>query len=242
MKRFWRWLIKTGFSLLYNELAWSYNWVSWLVSLGEWRKWQMAALPFVVGPAVLEVAHGPGYLLVALSGRNYRLTGFDLSPAMGRLAGQRLRRAGYQVPLVRGLAQSLPFGANRFDTVLTTFPTAFILAPATLQAIYRVLKPGGRLIIVPEGHLTGRSGLVRFITWLFVITGQAPAGPAPNRWQFFEQQLVAAGFQCQLKETTLPRSSVTVIVAHKAQLEDTFSAGTMGQNYHINKDNDDRSR
>lgn len=216
MKRFWRWLIQTGFSLLYNQFAWSYNLVSWLVSLGEWRKWQLAALPFVVGPAVLEVAHGPGYLLVALSGRDYRLTGFDLSPAMGRLAGRKLQEAGYEVPLVRGMAQNLPFGANCFNTVLTTFPTQFILAPATLQAIYRVLKPGGRLIIVPEGHLTGRSWLVRFITWLFVITGQAPDGPAPNRWQFFERQLASAGFQSEFRPIALPHSNVTVIIAYKA--------------------------
>ena len=215
MKVLWRRLIKIGFGLLYNQLAWSYNWVSWLVSLGEWRKWQMAALPFVVGPAVLELAHGPGYLLVALSGRNYRLTGFDLSPAMGQLAGRNLRRAGYYVPLVRGMAQALPFGANCFDTLLTTFPTEFIVASATLQAIHRVLRPGGRLIIVPEGHLTGRSWVVRFITWLFVITGQAPAGPTPQRWQLFEQRLASAGFHNEIKQITLARSSVTVIIAHK---------------------------
>lgn len=219
MKALWWRLIRTGFGLLYNELAWSYNWVSWLVSLGEWRKWQLAALPFVVGPAVLEVAHGPGYLLVALSGRNYRLTGFDLSAAMGRLANRQLRRAGYQVPLVRGMAQALPFATNCFDTVLTTFPTEFIVAPSTLQAIHRVIRPGGRLIIVPEGHLTGRGWLVAFISWLFVITGQAPAGGDPKRWQLFEQRLAVAGFHSDSKQIALPRSSVTVIIAHKAQLE-----------------------
>ncbi|MCB9446672.1 MAG: class I SAM-dependent methyltransferase, partial [Ardenticatenaceae bacterium] len=49
----WKKLIRFGFRLLYNELAWTYDAVSWLVSLGDWRSWQQAALPFVLGPDVL---------------------------------------------------------------------------------------------------------------------------------------------------------------------------------------------
>ena len=47
------------FDRLYNQLAWSYDLVSWLVSGGLWRQWHSLVLPYLVGPRVLEVS-GPG--------------------------------------------------------------------------------------------------------------------------------------------------------------------------------------
>jgi hypothetical protein len=42
----WR-LVRFGFRLLYNEMAFTYDAVSAVVSLGEWRSWQRAALNFL---------------------------------------------------------------------------------------------------------------------------------------------------------------------------------------------------
>ena len=53
-------LLRIGFHLLYNELAWSYDLVSWAVSLGQWRTWGRASLRYLLGPRVLEVAFGTG--------------------------------------------------------------------------------------------------------------------------------------------------------------------------------------
>ncbi|HZD10908.1 MAG TPA: class I SAM-dependent methyltransferase, partial [Candidatus Binatia bacterium] len=161
--RLWRWLVSTGFRLLYNELAWTYDAVSWLVSRGEWRKWQMSALPFVDGACVLEIAHGPGHMLLALAKSGRNVTGLDTSRQMGRIAARRLRHAGEPVALVRGVAQSLPFQDHAFDTVYCSFPTSFIADRRTLEAVHRVLRANGRLVIVPEGHLTGNSIVDRFI-------------------------------------------------------------------------------
>ena len=51
--KLWVTLVRFGFRLLYYELAWTYDLVSWLVSLGEWVRWHRAGLPFVQGPNVL---------------------------------------------------------------------------------------------------------------------------------------------------------------------------------------------
>ena len=98
--------------------------------------------------------------------------GFDLSPDMGRLARRRLRRARLSVPLVRANAQALPFRDGCLDSAVATFPTEFIIAPETLSEVYRVLQPGGRLVIVPIGTLTA-GGLLRVaLEWAYRITGQ----------------------------------------------------------------------
>ncbi len=65
---YWR-LVKFGFRLLYNEMAFTYDAVSWIASLGEWREWQRAALKHLnVQPDahVLELAHGTGNLQLDL--------------------------------------------------------------------------------------------------------------------------------------------------------------------------------
>ncbi len=120
---FWQKLVRFGFRLLYHELAWTYDVVSWVVSLGEWRRWQRAALPYVQGPRVLEIGHGPGHMLLALQMKGCRVMGLDLSPQMGRLA----RKRAPSVPLVRGRVQDLPYAEGSFDTVLATFPTEYVV-------------------------------------------------------------------------------------------------------------------
>ena len=213
-----------GFRLLYNELAWTYDGVSWLVSLGEWRNWQRAALPFVTGERVLEVGHGPGHMLLDLATAVPHVAGLDLSPYMGRQARQRLEKAGRPVTLAQGRAQELPWATAVFDTVLATFPTDYVLAPETIASVYRVLKENGRFLLVPEGYLTGQGIVYRFIEWLFRITGQrdgpfmgdeAGFGPDTAVWESFCQQYAAAGFTVELKQIKLKRSIVIIILAQK---------------------------
>ncbi|MCS6844103.1 MAG: hypothetical protein NZ528_07260, partial [Caldilineales bacterium] len=45
---------------LYNEFAWAYDAVAWLVSGGRWDRWRRLALDYVVGQPILEVGFGTG--------------------------------------------------------------------------------------------------------------------------------------------------------------------------------------
>ncbi|PJF35259.1 MAG: class I SAM-dependent methyltransferase, partial [Candidatus Thermofonsia Clade 1 bacterium] len=130
IKSAWWRLVKFGFRLLYNELAFTYDAVSVIVSLGEWQAWQRAALNFLPPHAapVLELAHGTGNLQRALHAAGIRSLAIDLSPHMSRLAARKLRRAKAPVRLIRARAEQLPFRAQAFPAAISTFPTAFILA------------------------------------------------------------------------------------------------------------------
>ena len=218
MRRLWWAIIRFFFRLLYNEFAWIYDLVAWGVSWGQWTAWGRSAIPYLRGERVLELAHGPGHLLVAMAKQGVIPVGLDLSPYMGRLARQRLRQAEQTVrldsrqvvPLLRSRAQVIPFCSGCVDSVVVTFPTEFILDPATMQDVARVLRPGGRLVIVAWARLTGRDPLSRFIGWLYQVTGQGEPLPGLG-----EKALATAGFAPQVVWERVGRSDVMLVLADK---------------------------
>ncbi len=132
---------------LYNEFAWTYDGVSWLVSLGHWWGWRKAATDYLIGPRVLEVGFGTGDLLIEMARQGWDVHGLDLSPAMHRITARKMRRCGVWAPRVRGLVQAMPFPDSTFHSIVSTCPAEFILQPPTWQEFGRVLAPGGRLIV-----------------------------------------------------------------------------------------------
>jgi ubiquinone/menaquinone biosynthesis C-methylase UbiE len=209
--------LRTAFHLLYHQFAWSYDLVSDLVSLGQWRSWQLAAMSYILGSDILDLGHGPGHMLLNFAGRAYNPVGLDLSPQMGRIARRRLLNGGYSPNLVRGRGQSLPFAPESFDTVLATFPTPYIIAPETALAIHRVLRPGGRLVIVPEARLTGSGLLTRWLEWLFLITGQRHKNfhLGSNHEDHWHDSYTSYGFEVVSLVRQLENSEVLIVIAER---------------------------
>jgi ubiquinone/menaquinone biosynthesis C-methylase UbiE len=109
----------------------------------------------------LEVAIGTGLNLPHYP-PDAHLTGLDLSPQMLALAKTNAKKIGRTIELKEGDAQNLPFADHSFDTVVCTY--ALCSVPDEARAIAemkRVLKPGGRLILIDHVRST-----VKPIFWL----------------------------------------------------------------------------
>jgi SAM-dependent methyltransferase len=221
------WILKIFFHLLYHEMAWTYDIVAYLVSAGLWESWINQALPRVVGPRVLELGHGPGHMQIKMGKSGIQSFGIDRSRQMGSLARRNFRRFckqnslyhnGYaHYPrLIRGVSQKLPFPANSFESVLATFPTEYIFDPSTLQEIYRILIPGGRLVILFGAWITGRRWNERAAACLFRISGQAPE---PNTT--WSHPIENFGFQASVITQDLPSSQLVFIIGEKPRPEPT---------------------
>jgi ubiquinone/menaquinone biosynthesis C-methylase UbiE len=110
---------------------------------------------------VLEVAVGTGLNFDAYP-HEIRLAGIDLSEAMLEIARTRARDIGRDVDLRQGDAHALPFTDNSFDTVACTFGLCAIPdIDVALDEMTRVLKPGGRLILVD--HVASSSRVARVV-------------------------------------------------------------------------------
>jgi len=141
---------------LYHELAWAYDLVSWLVSLGQWSRWREKALDYVVGNRVLEIGFGTGELLIEMAHRNLDVYGLDPSPEMQKVTARKMARRNVVAPRVLGTAQKSPFPDEAFDSIIATFPAGYILDPMSLREIARLLRRqdpeemsgGGRFIVV----------------------------------------------------------------------------------------------
>jgi ubiquinone/menaquinone biosynthesis C-methylase UbiE len=206
----WRASLRLFFRLLYNELAWSYDVVAWLVSLGQWKAWGRTTLAHLCGERVLELGHGPGYLLLAMAERGLAPVGLDRSPHMGRQAQRRVRCAGLTVPLLRARAQALPFRTASLDSIVATFPTEFIVDPRTMREVSRTLRPDGRLVVAVWTYFEGAGLMARFLRGLYHVTGQNE--PAPDA---FKPWLEDMGLSPRVVWERVERTAVMLVVAEK---------------------------
>jgi ubiquinone/menaquinone biosynthesis C-methylase UbiE len=113
----------------------------------------------------LEVAIGTGLNLPHYP-RDLNLTGIDLSPEMLALARTRAHQIGRAVELLEADAQDLPFPDNSLDTVVCTY--ALCTVPDDVFAageMTRVLRPGGRLILVD--HVRSSVPPIYWLQWLY---------------------------------------------------------------------------
>ena len=210
MLRLWEHLVAFGFRLLYNEMSWSYDAVSGLVSRGRWHQWQRTVLDHLPPCGrILEVGPGPGHTLVDLASRGYAVVGLDKSAAMLRQARRRVVRQGRAAPLLRAEANALPVAPDSFDAVVTVFPTAFVYDKAWVTELDRVLKAGGRLIVAELAYLSGKSPGDRVLESLYEITGQR--GPTPG----LVRLLTRAGLDAWRETASLEGSSVVLVIAEK---------------------------
>jgi demethylmenaquinone methyltransferase/2-methoxy-6-polyprenyl-1,4-benzoquinol methylase len=138
---------------LFEGLPARYDLAGGLLSFGQdprWRRAMVGQVEAAPDDRVLDVATGTGLVAAALVRRyGCSIVGLDQSPEM--LAGARARldadpRLAERIELVRGEAESLPFGEGEFDHLTFTYLIRYVDDPsAVLRELARVVKPGGHI-------------------------------------------------------------------------------------------------
>jgi ubiquinone/menaquinone biosynthesis C-methylase UbiE len=152
---------------------------------------------------VLEVGIGPGQILLEILKRVDRTNvvyGVDLSWKMLEKSRQRIHRAGYgNVSLVEGDTRQLPFAAQAFDVVYSSYMLDILSVQditIALEEFRRVLKGAGRVVLVNLSKQSPPSGswveyVYRFLpaTWVpYVLGGCRPV--------LLKDLVSGAGFSC----------------------------------------------
>jgi ubiquinone/menaquinone biosynthesis C-methylase UbiE len=125
------------------------------------------------GETILEIGFGTGHTLVALAkavGPNGKVFGLDLSDKMARLAKEHLAQAGLldRARLRCGDAAQLPYTAGGLDAVFMSFTLELFDTPEipkVLSECHRVLRPGGRLVVVGMSKEGAQDPLVNVFEW-----------------------------------------------------------------------------
>lgn len=130
----------------------------------------LAAAP---GEKVLEIGFGTGHCLVALAravGPTGKVFGTDLSEQMVARARARLEKKGLadRVELSPGDATCLPYDPDSLDAVFMSFVLELFDTPeipVVLGECQRVLKPGGRLVVIGMSRLQPDGVLTEVFEW-----------------------------------------------------------------------------
>ena len=118
---------------------------------------QRVASQLPPGSSALEIAPGPGYFSIELARRGpYIVTGIDISRTFVKMAAKRAADLGVKVDFRQGSASELPIQDNSYDFLLCRAAFKNFGEPVrALQEMCRVLKPGGKgLIIDLKGDAT----------------------------------------------------------------------------------------
>jgi len=140
---------------VFDSVAPNYDLMNDLMSAGMHRAWKAFTIALAgvrTGERVLDVASGSGDLARAFARRvgpegEVWLT--DINRAMLARGRDRLLDEGYALPLAQCDAERLPFRADYFDCVSVAFGLRNMThKEAALAEMRRVLKPGGRLLVL----------------------------------------------------------------------------------------------
>jgi len=195
---------------LFAAIARRYDLLNDLQSFGLHRHWKRRVVELAAvrpGQRALDVCCGTGDIALALSQQGAEVTGLDFSRAMLDIAETRrlknTQSATVNPKFIQGDAQQLPFPDNSFDAVTVGYGLRNLAGWETgLREMFRVAKPGGRLVVLDFGkppnalwravYFAHLKMTVPLLGWLFCGNADAYAYILESLKHYPAQQGVAA--------------------------------------------------
>lgn len=140
---------------MFDNISHRYDFLNHFLSLGidkVWRRKAIETLKSSKPKLILDVATGTGdFAIQSLSINPEKIVGIDISEGMlakGRIKLKE-RQLTDKVELLSGDSENIPFSENKFDAVTVAFGVRnFENLRKGLTEIYRVLKPGGNIVVL----------------------------------------------------------------------------------------------
>jgi demethylmenaquinone methyltransferase/2-methoxy-6-polyprenyl-1,4-benzoquinol methylase len=170
---------------MFDQVSARYDRTNTVLSVGNDRIWRAATTRAVAprdGERILDLAAGTGTSSAALARSGATVVAADFSDGM--LDVGRSRHAGNpNIEFVHADAQALPFGDGEFDAVTMSFGLRNVQEPKkALAELFRVTKPGGRLVLcefsTPPVRLI-RRGYALYLKRVLPLVSRVTSSNAP---------------------------------------------------------------
>jgi len=141
---------------MFDSIAFRYDFLNRFLSAGidiRWRKKAIKQLKEIHPARVLDVATGTGDVAVMTYNllKPAKITGIDISTGMLELGRKKIEKLGLQayIELQEGDSEQIHFADNTFDAITVAFGVRnFENLLQGLREMHRVLKPGGKLVVL----------------------------------------------------------------------------------------------
>ncbi len=141
---------------MFDKIAFRYDFLNHFLSAGidsGWRKKAIKELVSLQPKKILDVATGTGDFAIAAYQmlKPEKITGIDISEGMLEIGRKKMQKSGLErhIELLNGDSEAILFKDESFDAVTVAFGVRnFENLEMGLSEIYRVLKPGGKLLIL----------------------------------------------------------------------------------------------
>ncbi len=141
---------------MFNDIAFRYDFLNRFLSAGidvKWRKKAIKQLADIKPENILDVATGTADVAIMASDilRPVKITGIDISDGMLDIGRKKIEKMGLQdtIELLNGDCETINFNDNSFGAVTVAFGVRnFENLEKGLSEIKRVLKPGGKLVVL----------------------------------------------------------------------------------------------
>ena len=141
---------------MFDSIAFRYDFLNRFLSAGIdiwWRKKAISQLASIHPKKILDVATGTADVAIMMCKQldPLKITGIDISEGMLDLGRKKIEKLGLQdrIQLLQGDSEQIRFEDNSFDAITVAFGVRnFAHLDAGIREMYRVLQPGGKLVVL----------------------------------------------------------------------------------------------